>query len=121
MKSFEVWDACVRRNRDELLHELCAPSCVHYNITALSRRAAITDGIITDMEATKAAIIAASNLPMSIIIIGVGSVNFAFDRADFDVRFGSGSFFDNLGDNLIADNVEMRMALIEDTSARKSN
>jgi hypothetical protein len=48
-------------------------------------------------------------------------VNFAFDRADFDVRFGSGSFFDNLGDNLIADNVEMRMALIEDTSARKSN
>ena len=37
----------------------------------------ITDGIITDMEATKAAIIAASNLPMSIIIIGVGSVNFA--------------------------------------------
>ena len=51
----------------------------------------------------------------------VGSVNFAFDRADFDVRFGSGSFFDNLGDNLIADNVEMRMALIEDTSARKSN
>ena len=51
----------------------------------------------------------------------VASVNFAFDRADFDVRFGSGSFFDNLGDNLIADNVEMRMALIEDTSARKSN
>ena len=37
----------------------------------------ITDGIITDMEATKAAIIAASDLPMSIIIIGVGSVNFA--------------------------------------------
>ena len=37
----------------------------------------ITDGIITDMDATKAAIIAASYLPMSIIIIGVGSVNFA--------------------------------------------
>ena len=32
----------------------------------------ITDGIITDMDATKAAIIAASDLPMSIIIIGVG-------------------------------------------------
>jgi polyisoprenoid-binding protein YceI len=51
----------------------------------------------------------------------VASVNFVFDRADFDVRFGSGSFFDNLGDNLIADDVEMRMALIEDAPARKSN
>merc|ERR1719193_1508139 len=37
----------------------------------------ITDGIITDMDATKHAIIAASHLPMSIIIVGVGSVDFA--------------------------------------------
>jgi len=36
----------------------------------------ITDGIITDMDATKQAIIAASHLPMSIIIVGVGSVDF---------------------------------------------
>lgn len=49
----------------------------------------------------------------------VASVNFVFDRADFDVRFGSGSFFDDLGDNLIADDVSMRMALVEDVTKRK--
>jgi len=51
----------------------------------------------------------------------VASINFMFDRADFDVRFGSGSFFDDLGDNLIDDEVEIRMALIEDITARKDN
>lgn len=50
----------------------------------------------------------------------VATVNFQFDRADFDVRFGSGSFFDNLGDDLIADEVQIRMALVEDVSARKT-
>ena len=33
----------------------------------------LTDGIITDLEATKMSIIKASNLPMSIIIVGVGN------------------------------------------------
>jgi hypothetical protein len=37
----------------------------------------ITDGIITDMDETRNAIINASNLPMSIIIVGVGSEDFA--------------------------------------------
>jgi len=50
----------------------------------------------------------------------VASVNLQFDRADFDVRFGSGSFFDNLGDDLISDEVQIRMALVEDVSARKA-
>ena len=36
----------------------------------------ITDGIITDMEATKRAIVDNSNLPFSIIIVGVGDANF---------------------------------------------
>jgi len=45
----------------------------------------ITDGIICDMEATKAAIVRASDLPMSIIIIGVGSEDFqAMDELDSD-------------------------------------
>ena len=45
----------------------------------------ITDGVICDMEATKSAIISASNLPMSIIIIGVGNENFeAMDELDSD-------------------------------------
>jgi len=45
----------------------------------------ITDGVITDMEATKAAIIKASRSPMSIIIIGVGNADFeAMDELDSD-------------------------------------
>jgi hypothetical protein len=45
----------------------------------------ITDGVICDMEATKSAIISASHLPMSIIIIGVGNEDFAaMDELDSD-------------------------------------
>ncbi len=45
----------------------------------------LTDGAISDMADTKRAIIAASRLPMSIIIVGVGSANFsAMDELDSD-------------------------------------
>merc|ERR1719193_1475856 len=45
----------------------------------------ITDGIITDFEETKRTIISASNLPLSIIIVGVGSEDFsAMDELDSD-------------------------------------
>jgi hypothetical protein len=45
----------------------------------------ITDGVITDLDATKNAIIAASGLPLSIIIVGVGSEDFsAMDQLDSD-------------------------------------
>jgi len=45
----------------------------------------ITDGIITDFEETKRSIISASDLPMSIIIVGVGSEDFeAMDELDSD-------------------------------------
>jgi hypothetical protein len=37
----------------------------------------LTDGIITDLEQTKEAIVAASKLPLSIIIIGVGEADFS--------------------------------------------
>jgi len=37
----------------------------------------ITDGVITDLEETKGAIIAASQLPLSIIIVGVGEEDFS--------------------------------------------
>jgi polyisoprenoid-binding protein YceI len=33
------------------------------------------------------------------------------DRTDFDVRFGSGSFFDNLGDKTIYDEFDLQIAL----------
>ncbi|XP_054263178.1 copine-8-like [Macrosteles quadrilineatus] len=45
----------------------------------------VTDGVITDMEHTKAAIVAASYLPMSIIIVGVGEADFsAMEELDAD-------------------------------------
>ncbi|GLH04051.1 Copine-8 [Gryllus bimaculatus] len=45
----------------------------------------ITDGVITDMIRTKQAIIQASSLPMSIIIVGVGNADFsAMDELDAD-------------------------------------
>ncbi|XP_054166556.1 copine-8-like [Oppia nitens] len=45
----------------------------------------ITDGIISDIHATKSAIIAAASLPLSIIIIGVGNADFdAMDELDGD-------------------------------------
>lgn len=50
----------------------------------------------------------------------VASVGLVFNRADFDVRYGSGSFFDNLGDDLISDEVNLKMVLVEDPSKRKS-
>ncbi|XP_058478376.1 copine-3-like isoform X1 [Solea solea] len=37
----------------------------------------ITDGVITDMDLTRAAIVEASRLPMSIIIVGVGKADFS--------------------------------------------
>jgi YceI-like domain. len=34
-----------------------------------------------------------------------------FDRSKFDVRYGSGSFFDNLGDKTISDTIELEVIL----------
>ena len=50
--------------------------CQVYQILLL-----LTDGILTDMDQTKLAVIRASRLPMSIIIVGVGSADFS----DMDV------------------------------------
>eukprot|EP00179_Madagascaria_erythrocladioides_P007549 CAMPEP_0198323568 /NCGR_PEP_ID=MMETSP1450-20131203/11776_1 /TAXON_ID=753684 ORGANISM="Madagascaria erythrocladiodes, Strain CCMP3234" /NCGR_SAMPLE_ID=MMETSP1450 /ASSEMBLY_ACC=CAM_ASM_001115 /LENGTH=748 /DNA_ID=CAMNT_0044027285 /DNA_START=56 /DNA_END=2305 /DNA_ORIENTATION=- len=45
----------------------------------------ITDGIISDMEATISEIVRASDLPMSIVIVGVGGADFqAMERLDAD-------------------------------------
>ncbi|XP_047424458.1 copine-3-like isoform X2 [Mugil cephalus] len=47
----------------------------------------ITDGVITDMDQTRAAIVEASRLPMSIIIVGVGGADFsAMEFLDSDNR-----------------------------------
>lgn len=45
----------------------------------------ITDGVITDIDQTCSAIVAASRLPMSIIIVGVGGADFgAMEFLDSD-------------------------------------
>lgn len=47
----------------------------------------ITDGVITDMDQTRTAIVEASRLPMSIIIVGVGGADFsAMEFLDSDDR-----------------------------------
>ena len=45
----------------------------------------ITDGVINDLEATKAALVSASLQPLSVIIVGVGSADFSgMDELDSD-------------------------------------
>ncbi len=41
----------------------------------------------------------------------VVSGSMIFDRTDFDVRYGSGKFFDDLGDNMIKDDVIIKFSL----------
>ena len=42
----------------------------------------------------------------------MASANITIDRSKFDVRFGSGSFFDNLGDKTIYDNFDLTVNLV---------
>lgn len=41
----------------------------------------------------------------------MGSATMVIDRSKYDVRYGSGSFFEGLGDNLIYDDFEMKVSL----------
>jgi polyisoprenoid-binding protein YceI len=42
---------------------------------------------------------------------GQGTAEIKLDRSDFDVRYGSGSFFDNLGDKTIFDEFDLNVTL----------
>lgn len=55
-----------------LTHHLADSSLQQYFILLI-----ITDGVISDMEETRHAVVQASKLPMSIIIVGVGNADFA--------------------------------------------
>ncbi len=50
------------------------------------------------------------------VVVGDGTLEavaeIVVDRAVFDVRYGSGSFFDNLGDDLISDEMEITVNLV---------
>lgn len=39
------------------------------------------------------------------------SARIDFDRSDFDIRYGSGTFFDDIGDKVIYDNVQLDLTL----------
>ena len=39
------------------------------------------------------------------------TADITFDRAKFDVKYGSGSFFDNLGDKAISDDITLNVSL----------
>ena len=43
-----------------------------------------------------------------------------FDRTDFDIRYGSGKFFQNLGDKMIADEVTVKATIWLDPEAVKT-
>ena len=42
---------------------------------------------------------------------GLAKADIVIDRSEFDVRYGSGSFFDNLGDNVIYDEFNLSVAI----------
>ncbi len=42
----------------------------------------------------------------------VATADITIDRADYDVRYGSGSFFDNLGDKTIYDEFDLQVKLV---------
>ena len=44
----------------------------------------------------------------------VATADITIDRSDFDVRYGSGSFFDNLGDKTIYDEFDLSLKLVSE-------
>ncbi|NNF22771.1 MAG: YceI family protein [Saprospiraceae bacterium] len=44
--------------------------------------------------------------------IVTANATIVFDRSEYDVRYGSGSFFDDLGDKVIYDDIELGVELI---------
>jgi hypothetical protein len=53
------------------------------------------DGVITDVQETKDAIVRASDLPLSILIVGVGAADFTQMRVKFSLHVWSTFYFRN--------------------------
>lgn len=62
---------CVARRRPRDQHPV-SPLCLQQYYILLI----LTDGVVTDMSDTREAIVRASHLPMSVIIVGVGNADF---------------------------------------------
>lgn len=58
-------------------------------------------------QESKASLMYSSNSGDGAVISG----SMIFDRTDFDIKYGSGKFFDDLGDRTIKDNVMLKMTL----------
>ena len=43
---------------------------------------------------------------------GTATADIVIDRSKYDVKYGSGSFFDNLGDNMIYDDFQLSVTLV---------
>ncbi|XP_077862826.1 copine-3-like [Saccoglossus kowalevskii] len=83
----QAYENCIRQvklwgptNASPIIHHVARfaqeaqrqPGASQYYVLLL-----LTDGVLTDMDETREAIVHASNLPMSVIIIGVGNANFS--------------------------------------------
>ena len=42
----------------------------------------------------------------------IASSSLVFDRSKYDIKYGSGTFFENLGDNLILDEINIDVNLV---------
>ncbi len=62
-------------------------------------------GDLTIKETTK------STTFNALIEDGVATAKLQIDRSEYDIRYGSGSFFDNLGDNTIYDEFDLEVQL----------
>jgi len=55
--------------------------------------------------------------PARIVVAGskvIARGDLVFDRTDYDIKYGSGKFFDSLGDNMISDEVTFNFVIIAD-------
>ena len=70
----------------------------------------IFDGYLTIKGITNEVEFSAKLIKQTPLLHAVGKL--VFDRSKYNVRFRSGSFFDNLGDKLILDDIEVDINLI---------
>ena len=69
------------------------------------------DSQILDGELTIKGITHPINFSITLNSENNATAMLVFDRSKYDVRFRSGSFFDELGDKLILDDIKLEVAL----------
>ncbi|MFD1096657.1 YceI family protein [Salegentibacter chungangensis] len=77
-------------------------------ITSASKKSGNTYGVVGDLT------IKGKTNPVTFDLVWDGdtaTADLSIDRTKYDVRYGSGSFFDNLGDKTIYDNFDLEVEL----------